>query len=553
MLVRFHRVGSAVGSRGRGVFAVPRWRCAGKPSVLAGLVIYRFAGYAADSERFNLVGSEGPIFLQPKALRLLLLLLGSGGRLVTKEALYDAIWPGRLVSESAMASQVKALRRALGDRTRPYRILDTVHGQGFRIVCDIETVGTARPEPTVGEPDRSQSKLGRKASVAVLTFRVHDNSPESTFVSLGLPDEITVSLAQLPSLHVISRASTFLMPRATSDLASISTGLGADYAVTGTVRFEYERIHLTVELADTREGAIVWGDSFSLLSSGIHRQREDLVYLIANAIERAIPSNEFDRIRMIPPKELTAWQAYHAGMANIFLRGRANMEKARGFLQEAVEIDSGFARAHAGLAYYYWWEALQKTLDDDRTLTLLQQSAEAALEHAPADAESCLAMGRARGMIAHAGAGLEWYDRAMALSPSHAWAFGQSACTRACAEPELALEHADLAFSLSPRDPLTHSFHAAKAVAYYYQGKLEEAADWATKAQEIPHSDLLVMITGIGTNYRVGRIETAQRIVDRLRVTHPHVTVAGIARATPMMSAEQSALLRESLNFFGIA
>lgn len=517
------------------------------------VVIYRFDRFTADSDRFEVVGPDGPVFLQPKAMRLLLLLLGSRGRLVTKETLYDRVWPGRLVSESAMASQVKALRRALEDRVRPYRILDTVHGQGFRIACDVEVMAPAHPACTIdGAGEAPRSRLGRKPSVAVLTFQLRDNAPESTFVSLGLPDEITVSLAQLRSLHVISRASSFVFPRGTSDMASVDAGLGADYAVTGSVRFENERVHLAVELVDAREGMIIWGDKFSLPFSGIHRQREELVVLIANAIEKAIPANEFDRIRLSNPCNMTAWQAYHAGLANMFLRGRANMRKAREYFAEAVEIDPGFARAHAGLAYYYWWESLQNMLDDDGALALLQQSADAAIEHDPAAADSCLAMGRARGMLGDKGEGLEWYDRAMALSPSHAWAFGQSACTRACVKPELAHEHADMALSLSPRDPLLHSFQAAKAVAYYYQGKIEEAADWGSRAQEIPHTDLMVMITGIGTNFRAGRIEAAQRIVDRMRLTHPHVTVDGIGRASPLMSPEQLNLLRENLKYFGI-
>ncbi len=516
-------------------------------------MIYRFDRFTADSERFELIGPDGPVVLQPKAMRLLLLLLGSGKKLVTKEILYDRIWPGRIVSESAMASQVKALRRVLGDRARPHRIIDTVHGQGIRIVCDVETISPVRVDPAAGGGAEARSRLGRKPSVAVLTFGVRDNSAESMFVSLGLPDEITVSLAQLRSLHVISRASSFVFPRGTSDLASVNAGLGADYAVTGTVMFDNGRLALTVELVDARQGTIVWSESFSLPCSGIHRQREDLVSLIANAIEKTIPSSEFDRIRLSCPSQLTAWQAYHAGMANLFLRGRSNMEKARGFLCDAIEIDPGFARAHAGLAYIYWWEALQRTLDDDGTLCrLMQQSADAAFEHDPEDAASCLAMGRARGLLGNRCDGLEWYDRAMALSPNYAWAFGQSAASRCFVEPALALEHADMAYSLSPRDPLTHSLYAARAVAYYYQGQLEEAAKWGNKAQELPHSDMMVMVTGIGTNLAVGNTEAAQRIVDRMRTTHPHVTVDGIARANRLMSEEQVAMLRGSLNYFGI-
>jgi hypothetical protein len=63
-------------------------------------------------------------------------------RVVSREEIYDALWPATFVCETNMASVVAELRRALGDRATQY--VRTVYGVGYAFTGDVETVGSER-------------------------------------------------------------------------------------------------------------------------------------------------------------------------------------------------------------------------------------------------------------------------------------------------------------------------------------------------------------------------------------------------------------------------
>ena len=58
------------------------------------------------------------------------------------------------------------------------------------------------------------------------------------------------------------------------------------------------------------------------------------------------------------------------------------------------------------------------------------------------------------------------------------------------------------------------------------------------------HNDLMVSITAMGTNFLAGNAEFAKQVADRIRKSHPNVTIDGVARANPMMTGEQIAAMR---------
>ena len=71
-----------------------------------------------------------PVALRKKPLEVLTALAGAGGALVTKDELIDAVWPGRIVEESALHAHIVSLRKALGPEADR---LKTVYGMGYRL------------------------------------------------------------------------------------------------------------------------------------------------------------------------------------------------------------------------------------------------------------------------------------------------------------------------------------------------------------------------------------------------------------------------------------
>ena len=76
--------------------------------------------------------------LTPKAFAVLLHLVTHAGRLVTKEDLFEVVWPGVFVGDAALKVAIREVRRALGDDPRTPRFIETAHRRGYRFIARVE-------------------------------------------------------------------------------------------------------------------------------------------------------------------------------------------------------------------------------------------------------------------------------------------------------------------------------------------------------------------------------------------------------------------------------
>lgn len=112
------------------------------------MVLVLDASYELDEVLFELRRDGVPIALEPQAYDVLLYLVRHRDRVVPKEELMDQVWGGRFVSETAVTSRIKQIRRALGDDGRSQRVVRTSHGRGYRFVAQVTDAIT----PTPGTP-----------------------------------------------------------------------------------------------------------------------------------------------------------------------------------------------------------------------------------------------------------------------------------------------------------------------------------------------------------------------------------------------------------------
>lgn len=103
----------------------------------------RFADFVLDGAAFELRRNGVPVSLEPQVFALLAYLVRHRDRLVTKDELLDELWGHRFVSESALATQIKSLRRSVGDDGRSQRVIRTIHGRGYRFVAEIVADGVS--------------------------------------------------------------------------------------------------------------------------------------------------------------------------------------------------------------------------------------------------------------------------------------------------------------------------------------------------------------------------------------------------------------------------
>src|SRR3712207_281303 len=114
-----------------------------------------------DTAVFELRRGGTPVPMEPQVFDVLAYLVAHRDRVVPKEELMDAVWGGRFVSESAVTSRIKQVRRALGDDGQAQRLVRTVHGRGYRFV------GDATEAPSAADDGSAQSggPPGRSAAV----------------------------------------------------------------------------------------------------------------------------------------------------------------------------------------------------------------------------------------------------------------------------------------------------------------------------------------------------------------------------------------------------
>jgi eukaryotic-like serine/threonine-protein kinase len=125
---------------------------------------YEFGPYRIDPDHRQLLREMKPVPLQPKAFDILLVLVRNSEKVVPKDDLMKAVWPGTFVEESNLAQNVSVLRKTLGDPVGENRYIVTVPGRGYRfaekvqVVNDCEAV-TEEEEEKLIIRSRSRSDL----------------------------------------------------------------------------------------------------------------------------------------------------------------------------------------------------------------------------------------------------------------------------------------------------------------------------------------------------------------------------------------------------------
>ena len=131
----------------------------------------RFGPFHLDTENACVWRGSEAFHLTPKAFAVLNILLAHPGRLVTKDELWQAVWPGIAVTDAALTVCIREIRQRLHDDARAPRVIETVHRRGYRLIA--QTVSDTRvATAALVSPDwRTGPLVGRNAELA----RLHEH------------------------------------------------------------------------------------------------------------------------------------------------------------------------------------------------------------------------------------------------------------------------------------------------------------------------------------------------------------------------------------------
>jgi pimeloyl-ACP methyl ester carboxylesterase/DNA-binding winged helix-turn-helix (wHTH) protein len=114
-------------------------------------MILHFDRYAINVDTFEAFRSGERLPVEPQVLDLLIFLIQSRDRIVTKEEVFEVVWKGRLVSDATL-SRIKAVRQLVGDDGATQRFVRTIHGRGFRFVHDVRVEDSTEVRATPVQP-----------------------------------------------------------------------------------------------------------------------------------------------------------------------------------------------------------------------------------------------------------------------------------------------------------------------------------------------------------------------------------------------------------------
>jgi TolB-like protein len=514
-------------------------------------MIYHFDGYRLDTDTCELRSAVGAIAIEPQVYALLRLLIDNRERLVSKDEIIDRIWQGRAVSEAAVASRVKSARQAIGDDGATQCRIKTVHRMGFRFVAEVRCSGAAVKTP----PDtRQDAAIGAACgetsapSIAVLPFAVVGAPGSHVSIADALPHDLIVELSRLRWLFVIARGSTFRFRGAGADLRRVRDALKVRYCLSGIVETDESRMIVTVELCDTENAAVIWGERYRADISDVHAVRARIAQAVVAALELRIPLNEAGRA-LRSPENLDAWSAYHLGLHHMYRFTSEGNERAAAFFERAIAREPAFARAYAGLSFTHFENAFLSFSDDRaQAAALAWRWAEAALEHDALDPFCNLVMGRAAWLRGDLEASLPWLDRAVELNPNYAQGQYSRAWTRTLmgqGAPGRTLVNADL--ELSPLDPLLYGMLGVRAFSHMVMGQSAEAALWAERAARAPRAHVLIEMIAAVAHGMNGDEARARAWVRSASARRPGLAAADFLQAFPFRDPIARGLISRTL------
>jgi len=523
----------------------------------AGKLLYLFEDYALDTDRRELRRGRDLVAVEPQVFDLLAYLIGNRERVVSKDDLLAAVWDGRIVSESALTTRINAVRCAIGDSGGEQRLIKTVPRKGVRFVGSVRE---GREDPTTLAPVRPAEHgavaLPEGPSIAVLPFTNMSHDPEQDYFADGMAEEIIAALSRCKWLLVIARNSSFTYKGKSVDVRRIGRDLGVRYVLEGSVRRAGNRLRFIAQLIEAASGAHIWADRFDGDMTDVFGLQDQITEKVVATLEPKILLAEIDRLKNKPAANLDAYDLLLRAQGLEYEFTRESLAAAVRCLEQAIALDPSYARALALMAYCHTERFFQGWSDN----------AQADIAHAARLAARAVELGKDDGDVLwmssfalrhvpdNAKRAKELAERALLLNPNSAGALANAGWGEALVADNAgeALELFRRAERLNPRDPHGWLQAGGMSLAYFLDGKFEEAAAVAIRALGDNPRYAIGYRVAAASLAQLGRQDEAVELVAKLLDIEPDFTIAKRRARLTYMHDGAKARYTEGLRLAGL-
>jgi adenylate cyclase len=441
--------------------------------------------------------------------------------------------PGGICVSSTVHEQVeKKLNVALedlGERTLK-NIPRPIHVYGVKLLLP-EAQPESRPLP--GQDDLTVPGFGGRPAIAVLSFDNLSGDPGQEYFADGIAEDLITRLSAWRTFPVIARNSSFTYKGKPVDVKQVSRELGVRYVVEGSVRKVGDRVRISAQLIDATTGAHVWAERYDRELSDIFTVQDEITDAIVASMHPQLQQYESERAVHQKPQDLGAWELAQRGWWEFSLSTRDSLAKARALFQKASDMDPGFARAFAGLAFTHHHDIMMNwSASAEQAVAELSQAARRAVELDNEDAQAHMALGMAHNARGEQEKLISSVKFAIQLDPSLATACRTLGVYLALAgRPEEAIPNLEKAMRLSPHDPWLFECLYGMAMAHAASGRYEEAVDWANRSvQHKPEYPVAYLVLA-GSYAALERLDEARSALQEALPLNPAYSLSGLRLA----------------------
>jgi adenylate cyclase len=365
-----------------------------------------------------------------------------------------------------------------------------------------------------------------KPSVAVLAFDNLSSDAEQDYFADGITEDIITGLSRVPWIFVIARNSSFSYKGMAVDVLRVGRELGVRYVLEGSVRKAGNRLRVTGQLIDAETGVHIWADRHDGTLEDIFDLQDRITEAVVGAIAPEIRQAEIQRAARKRPDSLDAYDHFLRAQASI---NQFQLSDADSSLSEAVRLAPDYSEAKAMRAWLrtLFWSPLFAPNPDhtEKALAL----AEEVFADPRADVEALAYAGYVLAFhSAEFDRGLDYVERAIHAAPNCFSAWGSSCLLNAFhGNGARALEHADMALRLNPRDSwLSYRVHMGRAVAYMGADDWNMVMDCVERTR--PFHTVITTLTRyeIGAQYELGHQERAREVAQKFMALNPSFTIS---------------------------
>ena len=417
------------------------------------------------------------LLLGARAFDVLLALVNHAGQMVSKDQLFDWVWPGRVVEENNLQVHVSTLRKLLGTQW-----IATVPGRGYRFTGQV-----LRDAPTAQASSTLPLQASSRHSIAVLPFANTSGDVGQEYFSDGIAEDVISHLTRSSWLLVVARNSSFTYRSSPASPVQICNELEARYLVTGAVRRAGNRLRVNADLVDGQSGQTLWTQRFDSELPDLFTLQEQIANSIVSAIEPvALRSEEKRALHLAEHSgaDVQHWELLMQARWHFWRSTREHLTSSEQLLVQALarkERDGAslslLAFVHMSRVWAGWAESSKGSL---------QEALSCAMRAVALDEQDSFAhftLGTALSCVGKMSQAIAELEQALRIYPQAAAAAGELGRLLAFSgRSDEAHEYALQAIDASPHDPHRSLWIRTRAIGCFVAGQYEEGARFAMQA-----------------------------------------------------------------------